>query len=309
MGIEVYMTKIIYFADDEKNIRDLVVPFLEHDGFTVRAFETGDLLLEAYKNQKPDLVILDIMMPGTNGLDVMKSIRQYDNIPIIMLTARDSDVDFITAFNLGTDDYFTKPFSPIKLSLHVKALFKRLDEKAIKNDTQYQFLDLTLDTEKRIALLSNEEMPLTKTEFDFLLVDFLRNKIWYNSSMNYEASKQLTDVRFKRLVGVQRTTFEEMLAVLKTAYQRKHAKGGRTPKLSLEDLLMATLQYMREYRTYEQIAADFGIHESNLIRRSQWVESTLIQSGFTISKTHLSAEDTVIVDATEVKINRPKKIN
>lgn len=189
MGIEVYMIKIIYFADDEKNIRDLVVPFLEHDGFTVRAFETGDLLLEAYKNQKPDLVILDIMMPGTNGLDVMKSIRQYDNIPIIMLTARDSDVDFITAFNLGTDDYFTKPFSPIKLSLHVKALFKRLDEKAIKNDTQYQFLDLTLDTEKRIALLSNEEMPLTKTEFDFLLVliekpetafsrETLLNRIW-----------------------------------------------------------------------------------------------------------------------------------
>ena len=128
--------------------------------------------------------------------------------------------------------------------------------------------------------------------------------------MNYESSKPLSDARFKRLVGVQRTTFEEMLAVLKTAYQRKHAKGGRSPKLSLEDLLiMATLQYMREYRTYEQIAADFGIHESNLIRRSQWVESTLIQSGFTISKTHLNAEDTVIVDATEVKINRPKKIN
>ncbi|MCC9797515.1 transposase family protein, partial [Streptococcus agalactiae] len=103
--------------------------------------------------------------------------------------------------------------------------------------------------------------------------------------MNYEASKQLTDVRFKRLVGVQRTTFEEMLAVLNTAYQRIHAKGGRTPKLILEDLLMYTLQYMREYRTSEQIAADFGSHESNLIRRSQWVESTLMQSGFTISKT------------------------
>lgn len=126
--------------------------------------------------------------------------------------------------------------------------------------------------------------------------------------MNYELSKVLSDARFKRLVGVQRTTFEEMLAVvLKTAYQRKHAKGGRTPKLSLDDLLMATLQYMREYRTYEQIAADFGIHESNLIRQSQWVEATLIQTGFTISKTHLSAEDTVIVDATELKINRPKK--
>ncbi|CIV71142.1 IS1381%2C transposase OrfA [Streptococcus pneumoniae] len=71
---------------------------------------------------------------------------------------------------------------------------------------------------------------------------------------------------------------------------------------------MATLQYVREYRTYEQIAADFGIHESNLIRRSQWVEATLVQSGVTISRTPLSSEDTVmIIDATEVKINRPKK--
>ncbi|CVQ09655.1 transposase-like protein%2C IS1381 ISSpn7 [Streptococcus pneumoniae] len=82
--------------------------------------------------------------------------------------------------------------------------------------------------------------------------------------MNYEASKQLTDTRFKRLVGVQRTTFEEMLAVLKTAYQ-------------------------------------------HLIRRSQWVEVTLVQSGVTISRTPLSSEDTVMIDATEVQINRPKK--
>lgn len=127
--------------------------------------------------------------------------------------------------------------------------------------------------------------------------------------MNYEASKQLSNIRFKRLVSVQRTTFEEMLDVLKRAYQLKHAKGGRKPKLSLEDLLVATLQYMREYHTYEQLAADFGIHESNLIRRSQWVEETLVQNGFTISKTHLSAEDTVIVDTTDIKINHPKKIN
>ncbi|MDS3018763.1 transposase family protein, partial [Streptococcus pneumoniae] len=109
--------------------------------------------------------------------------------------------------------------------------------------------------------------------------------------MNDEASKQLTNAQFKRLVGVQRMTFEEMLAVLKTAYQLKHAKGGRKPKLSLKDLLMTTLQYVREYRTYEQIAADLGIHESNLIHRSQWVEVTLVQSGFTISRTPLSSED------------------
>ncbi|VRS44100.1 mobile genetic element [Streptococcus pneumoniae] len=101
-----------------------------------------------------------------------------------------------------------------------------------------------------------------------------------------------------------------MLAVLKTTYQLKHAKGGRKPELSLEDLLMATLQYVREYRTYEEIAADLGIHESNesnLIRWIQWVEVTLVQSGVTISRTSLSSEDTVMIDATEVKTNRPKK--
>ncbi|CJY69465.1 transposase-like protein%2C IS1381 ISSpn7 [Streptococcus pneumoniae] len=88
-----------------------------------------------------------------------------------------------------------------------------------------------------------------------------------------------------------------MLAVLKTAYQLKQTKGGRKPKLSLEDLLMATLQYVREYRTYEEIAADFGVHESNLIRRSQWVEVTLVQSGVTVSRTPLSSEDTIMIDS------------
>ncbi|TVX42244.1 transposase family protein, partial [Streptococcus pneumoniae] len=96
--------------------------------------------------------------------------------------------------------------------------------------------------------------------------------------MNDEASKQLTDARFKRLVGVQRTTFEEMLAGLKTAYQLKQAKGGRKPKLSLEDRLIASRQYEREYRNYDEIAADFGINERNLLRRSQWVEVTRVQS-------------------------------
>lgn len=86
--------------------------------------------------------------------------------------------------------------------------------------------------------------------------------------MNYETSKNLSDVRFKRLVGVEGEIFEKMITILTQVYQEKHSKGGRKPKLSLEDLLMATLQYLREYRTYEQITADFGIHESNIIRRS-----------------------------------------
>ncbi|CAG5321674.1 transposase-like protein, IS1381 ISSpn7 [Streptococcus pneumoniae] len=115
--------------------------------------------------------------------------------------------------------------------------------------------------------------------------------------MNYEASKQLTDARFKCLVGVQRTTFEEMLAVLKQLINVNAQKVDEKPKLSLEDLLMATLHYVREYRTYEEIATGLGIHESNLIRRSQWVEVTLVQSGVTISRTPLSSEDTAMIDS------------
>lgn len=125
--------------------------------------------------------------------------------------------------------------------------------------------------------------------------------------MNYESSKKLSDVRFKRLVGVERITFEKMLEILTVAYQAKHSKGGRKPKMSLEDILMATLQYLREYRTYEQIAADFGVHESNLIRRSHWVEETLVQNGFAIGKREIKDTDTLIVDATEVRIQRPQK--
>ena len=127
--------------------------------------------------------------------------------------------------------------------------------------------------------------------------------------MNYESSKTLSDTRFKRLVGVERRTFEEMMNILTVAYQTKHSKGGRKPKMSLEDILMATLQYLREYRTYEQIAADFGVHESNLIRRSHWVEEVLVQNGFTIGKSGIKDTDTLIIDATEVKIQRPQKSN
>lgn len=128
--------------------------------------------------------------------------------------------------------------------------------------------------------------------------------------MNYEAFTHLSGTEFKRLVGVERQTFnEEMLTCLEQAQASVYQKGGRKLKLSLADLLIATLQYLREYRTYEQIAADFNIHESNLIRKSHWVEDILIQNGFHLVKQDIKDNDIVIIDATEVKINRPKKTN
>jgi DNA-binding response OmpR family regulator len=121
------MSKKIYIADDEANIRTAIKTFLESAGYAVEDFETGDLLLEAFSESPADLVILDVMMPGSNGFVVCKEIRKTSRVPIIMLTARDSDLDYATGLDLGSDDYLTKPFSPMALTMRVKAIFRRME--------------------------------------------------------------------------------------------------------------------------------------------------------------------------------------
>jgi DNA-binding response OmpR family regulator len=121
------MSKKIYIADDETNIRLAIKTFLENAGYAVEDFETGDLLLAAFSKSQPDLVILDVMMPGTNGFVICKELRKTSYVPVIMLTARDSDLDYATGLDLGSDDYLTKPFSPMALVMRVKALFRRME--------------------------------------------------------------------------------------------------------------------------------------------------------------------------------------
>ena len=119
--------KKIYIADDETNIRLGIKTFLENAGYIVEDFENGDLLIEAFSENPADLVILDVMMPGSNGFIVCKKLRKISRVPIIMLTARDSDLDYATGLDLGSDDYLTKPFSPMALVMRVKALFRRIE--------------------------------------------------------------------------------------------------------------------------------------------------------------------------------------
>jgi DNA-binding response OmpR family regulator len=121
------MAKMIYIADDETNIREAIKKFLESEGYAVTAFENGDLLLAAVNETPADLIILDVMMPGTNGFVICKELRKLSHVPIIMLTARDSDLDYMTGLDLGSDDYFTKPFSPMDLVLRVRAIFRRME--------------------------------------------------------------------------------------------------------------------------------------------------------------------------------------
>lgn len=130
--------KKIYIADDEAAIRLAIKAFLENAGYIVEAFERGDLLLEAFEASPSDLVVLDVMMPGANGFVVCKELRKTSRVPIIMLTARDSDLDYATGLDLGSDDYLVKPFSPMALTMRIKAIFRRMEfeREAHENTTE-----------------------------------------------------------------------------------------------------------------------------------------------------------------------------
>lgn len=121
------MKASIYIADDEKNIRDVITKFLESDGYSVSAFENGDQLMQAFLKKPAQLVILDIMMPGTDGLTICKQLREITNVPIIMLSAKDTEFDYVQGITIGGDDYLTKPFRPTTLLMRVHSLLRRMD--------------------------------------------------------------------------------------------------------------------------------------------------------------------------------------
>lgn len=121
------MKASIYIADDEKNIRDVITKFLESDGYSVSDFENGDLLMQAFLKKPAQLVILDIMMPGTDGLTICKQLREITNVPIIMLSAKDTEFDYVQGITIGGDDYLTKPFRPTTLLMRVRSLLRRMD--------------------------------------------------------------------------------------------------------------------------------------------------------------------------------------
>ena len=132
--------------------------------------------------------------------------------------------------------------------------------------------------------------------------------------MKYENMKEYSDEKFRRITGVKRTTFEKMLEILRPCKENLSSKGGPKPKLSLEDMLLATLEYLREYRTYAHVAASYGVSESSIYRIIKWVEDTLIKDGaFSLPdgrKALLKSDvefQVVLIDATETPVERPKR--
>lgn len=150
------MSELIYIADDEKNIRELVKCFLENQGYEVETFSNGDDLFKRYKEKNADMIILDVIMPGTDGVEICRQIRQIANVPIIILSAKDSEEDRIKGISVGGDDYLTKPFSPIELVARVQALFRRISMDKVEKVEKVTFGNIKIDVTKKQAYVDDE---------------------------------------------------------------------------------------------------------------------------------------------------------
>lgn len=202
------LMKKIYMADDEKSIRDIVSGFLKNANYSVDTFETGDELLEKFREEPADMVLLDVMMPGTDGITICTTIRETSNVPIVILSAKDTEIDRITGITMGADDYMVKPFSPMELVVRVGSIFRRLD--ALQNTAQNEILsygDITLDTMLKIAKYGETTLSLTPTEFALMTYMFshctqavsreeLLKNVW---KFEHESDTKVTDDVLKRL--------------------------------------------------------------------------------------------------------------
>lgn len=207
--------KLIYIADDEVKIQDLIKMFLKKEGYEVETFSDGNLLLEAFRRKSPDMILLDIMMPKLDGLKVCTEIRKESEVPIIIISAKDTEGDKIAGLMLGSDDYMTKPFSPVELVLRVKSIFKRIELQKNykeKQDVIY-ILDLIFYPDRRYALCNGIDLKLTPMEFNLFLYlienknkgvsrEELLNKVWgFDSEVDTRATDDMIKRIRKKLMG------------------------------------------------------------------------------------------------------------
>jgi two-component system phosphate regulon response regulator PhoB len=164
----------ILVIDDEKDILDLVEYNLKQNGYKVTCVATGEEALDAARSFKPDLILLDLMLPGVDGFDVCKDLKSQPDtqeIPVIMLTAKSEDIDVVTGLELGADDYITKPFSPRVLIARVRAILRKknkLSEAQKTGDKIIRVQDIVIDTRKHLVRVNDKTIDLTFSEFRLL---------------------------------------------------------------------------------------------------------------------------------------------
>jgi two-component system alkaline phosphatase synthesis response regulator PhoP len=215
----------ILVVDDEENIIDLTRLYLEREGFQVEAAMDGAQALEMIQVQEPALVVLDIMLPLVDGFEVCRRTRADSDVPIIMLTARDEDIDKIVGLELGADDYMTKPFNPRELVARVKAILRRAERTPRKLESPIHLGDLSIDPARREASVSGTPITLRAKEFDLLMTlaehkgivltrEQLLNLVW---GYDFYGQTRTVDVHVahvrKRIEGSQSVRIETVTGV------------------------------------------------------------------------------------------------
>jgi DNA-binding response OmpR family regulator len=204
-------SELVLLVDDEANIIQLARMYFEREGFRVSEAGDGPAGLKAIEDQRPDLVVLDVMLPGMDGFEVCKRVRAENNdIPILMLTARDDDIDKILGLELGADDYLTKPFNPRELVARAKAILRRSGQQNIPTSGQVIKLgDLVIDPARREVHCNGKLVPLRTQEFEVLYVlaqhkglvlsrDQLLNQAW---GFDFAGQTRTVDVHIAQLRG------------------------------------------------------------------------------------------------------------
>jgi DNA-binding response OmpR family regulator len=158
----------VLVVDDEPTVREVVVGYLRRDGHDVSEAADGTRALELLDAEPPDLVVLDMMLPGVNGLDVLRRLRAVSDIPVIMLTARADESDRVSGLELGADDYVVKPFSPRELAARVNGVLRRVNGRQAATPAPLVYDDLTIDPRSREVTLAGEKIDMTPKEFDLL---------------------------------------------------------------------------------------------------------------------------------------------
>ncbi|MDD3704463.1 MAG: response regulator transcription factor [Clostridiaceae bacterium] len=201
--------KLIYIADDEVNILNIIRSFLIKEGYEVKAFSDGESLLEAFNSEPADMLIVDIMMPGIDGYSICSQIRQVSSVPIIIVSAKDTEPDKIAGLTLGCDDYLTKPFSPMELIARIRSVFRRIEmDKAQSGiDKVIKTSDLVIDHNIKKVKCNDKDIGLTGMEFSllyYLAINMNRavsrsellDKVW---GFENEVETRATDDMIKRI--------------------------------------------------------------------------------------------------------------
>ncbi len=196
----------VMVVDDEPTIREVMTTYLERDGFRVETASTGTQAVEMLRRGLPDLLILDLMLPGVGGLNILKELRTNSNVPVIVLTARTEEADRIIGLELGADDYVSKPFSPRELVARVRSVLRRATVEPEPGLAVLEFGALTIDTTSREVTVNGVLATLTAREYDLLLFlassprqvfsrSQLLDHVWHSSAEWQDTSTVTVHVR------------------------------------------------------------------------------------------------------------------